>query len=76
MTDSLYSTTPLTKKLKEEQLEATMLLQVHDELIFEAPEEEIEQLEKLVKEVMEHTVELSVPLKVESSVGDSWYEAK
>ena len=66
----------MAKKLKEEQLEATMLLQVHDELIFEAPEEEIEQLEKLVKEVMEHTVELSVPLKVESSVGDSWYEAK
>ena len=64
------------KKLKEEKMEATMLLQVHDELIFEVPEYEREKLAKLVKEVMEQTVELSVPLKVESSWGDSWYEAK
>src|SRR5699024_1786327 len=43
----------MDKKLKEEKLEATMLLQVHDELIFEAPESEIPHLQKLVKEVME-----------------------
>lgn len=65
----------MDKKLKKENLEATMLLQVHDELIFEAPEEEIETLQKLVKEVMEQTVSLSVPLKVESSWGNNWYEA-
>ncbi|GAA3320674.1 hypothetical protein GCM10020331_032640 [Ectobacillus funiculus] len=53
------------------------MLQVHDELIFEAPKEEIEKkLEKLVPEVMEHAVELSVPLKVDYSYGPTWYDAK
>ncbi|WP_407372456.1 DNA polymerase I [Carnobacterium sp.] len=66
----------MDKKLKESTLQATMLLQVHDELIFEAPKEEIEQLRALVVEVMEGAVELSVPLKVDSNSGKSWYEAK
>lgn len=66
----------MDKRLKAEKLQARMLLQVHDELIFETPEDEIETLEKLVTEVMEHAVELSIPLKVESSWGDNWYEAK
>lgn len=66
----------MAKRMKEENLEATMLLQVHDELIFEVPEHEMDKLETLVKEVMEKTVELSVPLKVESSAGDNWYQAK
>lgn len=66
----------MDKRIKEENLEATMLLQVHDELIFEAPEEELPKLEKLVSEVMESAVELSVPLKVDSSSGDTWYDAK
>ncbi|WP_225744381.1 DNA polymerase I [Marinilactibacillus sp. Marseille-P9653] len=66
----------MAEKVKEKGLEATLLLQVHDEVIFEAPEEEIPVLEELVKEVMENAVELSVPLKVESSWGKSWYEAK
>lgn len=65
----------MDKQIKEKGLQATMLLQVHDELIFEVPESEVEELEILVKEVMEHTVELAVPLKVESSFGNSWYEA-
>lgn len=66
----------MAKRLKEENLEATMLLQVHDELVFEAPKEEIPKLEQLVREVMENAVELSVPLKADSSFGDTWYEAK
>lgn len=66
----------MADKIEEKGLQATMLLQVHDELIFEAPEEEIPVLKDLVKEVMETAVNLSVPLKVESSWGDSWYEAK
>jgi DNA polymerase-1 len=49
---------------------------VHDELIFEAPKAEIEILEKLVPQVMEHAVELKVPLKVDYSFGSSWYDAK
>ena len=66
----------MAKRLKAERLEATMLLQVHDELIFEAPESEIPLLEKLVTEVMENAVALHVPLKVDSSSGNSWYESK
>lgn len=66
----------LAKRLKEEKLQATMLLQVHDELVFEVPESELEQLDKLVKEVMENTVQLDVPLVTDSSWGNTWYEAK
>jgi DNA polymerase-1 len=66
----------MDKKLKELNMRTNMLLQVHDELIFEVPEDEIEQLKALVVEVMEGAVELSVPLKVDSNSGKSWYEAK
>lgn len=66
----------MDQRIKKEGLQATMLLQVHDELIFEAPEEELPKLEKLVSEVMENAVELKVPLKVDSSSGETWYEAK
>lgn len=66
----------MDKVLKEKGLQANMLLQVHDELIFECPEEEIPVLEKLVPEIMEHAVDLAVPLKVDSNSGDSWYDAK
>lgn len=57
-------------------LQATMLLQVHDELIFEAPASEIKTLEKLVPSVMDSAVQLEIPLKVESHFGNTWYEAK
>ncbi|MFC6201553.1 DNA polymerase I [Lactiplantibacillus nangangensis] len=63
-------------KLKSAGLKATMLLQVHDELIFEAPKEEIPTLAKLVPAVMDSAVKLEVPLKVESHFGDTWYDAK
>lgn len=66
----------LHAKLKGENLQARMLLQVHDELILEAPEEEVETLKKIVPKVMEETVTLSVPLKVDYSYGTSWYDAK
>jgi len=62
--------------LEHEGLEARMLLQVHDELILEAPEAELEKLQKLVTKVMEETVELEVPLKVDDEQGDTWYDAK
>ncbi|WP_335872247.1 DNA polymerase I [Bacillus sp. 2205SS5-2] len=62
--------------LKERGLKTRLLLQVHDELIFETPEEEIEILKELVPEVMEQAIELSVPLKVDYSYGKSWYDAK
>ncbi|MFU2201798.1 DNA polymerase I [Bacillus subtilis] len=66
----------MAAKLKEKKLKARLLLQVHDELIFEAPKEEIEILEKLVPEVMEHALALDVPLKVDFASGPSWYDAK
>ncbi|MGO2299873.1 DNA polymerase I, partial [Paucilactobacillus nenjiangensis] len=62
--------------LKDTGLQAKMLLQIHDELVFEAPAEEIATLEKLVPSVMDSAVSLDVPLKVESAHGKTWYEAK
>ncbi|MBP2002872.1 DNA polymerase I [Halobacillus andaensis] len=66
----------LDERLRTEKLQARMLLQVHDELILEAPEEELERLKELVPEVMEQTVELDVPLEVDYSFGPTWYDAK
>lgn len=66
----------LDKQLKEKQLETNMLLQVHDELVFEVPESELKTLDQLVKEVMENAVHLDVPLITESSWGKTWYDAK
>src|SRR5690625_83472 len=64
----------VAERLEEENLEANMLLQVHDELVFEAPESEIPALKKLVEETMESAIELEIPLKVESDSGDTWYD--
>lgn len=66
----------MQKMLVKENLQANLLLQVHDEMIFEAPKSEIETLEKLVPSVMDSAVKLDVPLKVETAHGKTWYEAK
>ncbi|WP_265457368.1 DNA polymerase I [Enterococcus sp. HY326] len=66
----------LAKELQQADLKATMLLQVHDELVFEVPEDELDKLDKLVRNVMENAVELSVPLLADSNWGKTWYEAK
>ncbi|MER1987021.1 MAG: DNA polymerase I [Solibacillus sp.] len=63
-------------RLEKEGLQAKLLLQVHDELIFEAPAEEIEILERIVPDVMENAISLNVPLKVDFSHGATWYDAK
>ena len=63
------------KRLKNERLKTRMLLQVHDELLFEVPEEEQSTVMKLVREEMEHAVELLVPLKVDIGIGKNWAEA-
>ncbi|MBK3493568.1 DNA polymerase I [Viridibacillus sp. YIM B01967] len=62
--------------LKEQNLQAKMLLQVHDELIFEAPKEEIPILEKLVPEVMGKAFDLNVPLRADFAFGPTWYDTK
>lgn len=66
----------MQRALRAAHMQATMLLQVHDELIFEAPESEVEQLKTLVTKVMDSAVKLDVPLKVESNYGKTWYDAK
>ena len=62
--------------LQEGGYEAKMLLQIHDELIFEAPEAEVEAVHELVVRLMSNAYQLAVPLKVEASVGKSWYALK
>ena len=61
---------------KREHLKSRMLLQIHDELVFECPSSEIEEMTELVTEHMEHGWKLDVPLLVSVGVGESWEEAK
>lgn len=63
-------------RLKAEGFEARLILQVHDELILEAPEQEAERAAALLREEMEHAAELRVPLVAEAKIGHSWYETK
>ena len=53
-----------------------MILQVHDELIFEVPENEVDIMKGLVREYMENTVQLKIPLKVDMGTAENWYELK
>jgi DNA polymerase I len=66
----------LYREMERRRLKSKMLLQVHDELVFEVPDEEMETMRKLVAEIMESAVVLSVPLKVETKVGKNWGEMK
>ncbi|MCU6603521.1 DNA polymerase I [Peribacillus frigoritolerans] len=66
----------MNKRLKRERLKTRMLLQVHDELIFETPPEELEILKVIVPEEMENAIELNVPLKVDYAFGPTWFDAK
>ena len=64
------------ERMKKEGLQARLILQVHDELIVEAPENEKETVAKLLQEEMENAVKLSVPLTADAAVGRTWYDAK
>ncbi len=66
----------IDQELIRRGLRARMLLQVHDELLFEVPEEELEELKTFVRDSMEKVVELAVPLTVNLAVGKNWAEAK
>ncbi|QHT62291.1 DNA polymerase I [Paenibacillus lycopersici] len=63
-------------EIRNRGLRSRMLLQVHDELVFEVPPEELELMKTLVPEVMESAIALDVPLRADVSYGDNWYEAK
>ena len=64
------------ERLRREGLAARLILQVHDELIVEAPAYESMQVAMLLQEEMENAVKLTVPLTAEASMGETWYEAK
>ena len=66
----------MQSRLLTDGLQAKMLLQVHDELIFECPESEIDILKVIVPEEMENAIKLIVPLKADFAYGDTWYQAK
>lgn len=66
----------VSRRLEEEGFAAHMILQVHDELDFECPVDEVERLTAMVRDVMEHVVELRVPLIAEASTGITWADAK
>lgn len=66
----------IDRRLTDEDFASRMILQVHDELLFEGPESEMPKLKKLVKEVMEHVHELRVPLVVEMKAGPNWRDMK
>ena len=63
-------------RIKKEGLRARLILQVHDELIVEAPQEESEIVAKLLQEEMENAVSLDVPLTADAAIGKTWYDAK
>ena len=64
------------KKMQEEQVKSRMILQIHDELIFDVWEEELEQMRTIVEEGMQNAMKLRVPLIAEANIGRTWYDAK
>ena len=66
----------IDKEITKRNLKTKMIIQVHDELIFDTPEEEIEEVKNMVTEIMENTCKLEVPLKVEIDYGSNWYNVK
>jgi len=64
----------LHRELKMQQLKGKMLLQIHDELLFEVPQEEIEGMKALVAEIMPQAMKLCVPLKIDTKLGKNWGE--
>ena len=63
------------RRIKQEGLQSRMILQIHDELVFETTPDEVERLESIVREEMENVIELSIPLTVECNHGHNWLEA-
>ncbi|MFH1335267.1 MAG: DNA polymerase, partial [Candidatus Zixiibacteriota bacterium] len=64
----------IAKRLKDKK--SKMILQVHDELVFEVHKSELDSIREMVKDRMENTIQLEVPIKVDINVGENWLEAK
>ena len=71
-----YAMVKIDRRLKQENMKTRLILQIHDELILEAPDEEAEKAEHLLREEMESAASLRVPLKVDSNVAKNWFDAK
>lgn len=65
----------IQRDLEKNDFESLMIMQVHDELVFDGPETEMEKLEKLVREGMEKAFPLEAPLRADVFIGDSWYKS-
>ena len=65
-----------SQRLKDQKMKSRLVLQVHDELLIEAYEPELDEVQNILKEEMEHAAELKVPLEIDMHTGDNWYEAK
>jgi DNA polymerase-1 len=63
-------------EFESRKLKSKMLIQVHDELIFNVYNDELDEVRKIVKDKMENVYKLSVPLKVDINIGSTWYDAK
>ena len=63
------------ERMKQEGFKSKMLLQVHDELVFDAHKDEVDTLMPIVKELMEGAIEMTVPILVEAGTGQNWLEA-
>ena len=66
----------ISKEFKKRNIKSKMILQVHDELVFDCLKEEVDEVSSIVKDLMENAVELNVPLKVDLESGNDWYQAK
>ncbi len=66
----------IQETMKNKQMKSKMILQIHDELIFDVCNDEIDEMMQIVKEGMEHVVELQVPLIADACIGKTWYDAK
>ena len=66
----------VNQRLKDQKMKSRLVLLVHDELLIEAYEPELDEVQNILKEEMEHAAELKVPLEIDMHTGDNWYEAK
>ena len=66
----------VNQRLKDQKMKSRLVLQVHDELLIEAYEPELDEVQNILKEEMEHAAELKVPLEIDMHTGDNWHEAK
>ena len=64
------------REFNNRKLKSKMLIQVHDELVFNVLDTELDEVSEIVRDIMENTFKIDVPLKVDIEIGNNWYEAK